>query len=131
MQCWLSNLAVVGLDIIVLSVAPLLRLISLSLQRRMYAWILGPSGHNLVCCAILNMVSKLLLLRSNFAITGTRTCVHKPQKVWGWPTSCVLFKLQGNVTHLRFMGKHKGFHGVSVPAQGTGVRKPQRTVSDL
>jgi len=77
-QCWWSSLAVVVSDVTVPSLASLLGLISLYLQRRTYAWTLTPSGHILACCVSFNLVSKL-----HFAVVKTHVLVYTGPRTFG------------------------------------------------
>lgn len=70
-------------DVIVPSLAMLLRLIPLYLKRRTHAWTSAPSGHDLVCHVSFNIASKLLLSSGNCAIVWTHIFVYRDPERFG------------------------------------------------
>lgn len=72
------------------------------------------------------LVSKSRLLWSSTATSRIDILVFTPPEHLRLAHLYFMFKLQGNVSHLRFKGYYKGLHEFSVPAEGTSVRKPQK-----
>lgn len=120
-RCWWLRFDVMDWDTIIPSMTLLLKLIIL----------LDISSFRTHFSMSCYLVSKLLLLWSSAATSRTDILVFTPPECLRLAHLHFLFKLQGNVSHLRFKGYYKGLHEFSVPTEDTSVGKPQKTVSGL
>jgi len=112
-SCWWLSFDVMDWDTIIPSMTLLLKLIIL----------LDISSFRTHFSMSCYLVSKLLLLWSSAATSRTDILVFTPPECLRLAHLHFLFKLQGNVSHLRFKGYYKGLHEFSVPTERHKCRK--------